>query len=441
MTEQTPEKPAEPSAVKTGLTYAEKRFGRLCVVALILLFSLFQLVEINSAVITQGLVTVEGKPRPVQSVEGGQVQTILVSEGDVVRAGQVVVELDPTLTEINRDILRTRLAELLARETRLEAERQQSAIFPPLKVEADLDAEIMRAQLDGQYDVFKSRRAVLDSQKAQLAERKAQHQAQIAGLQAQIAASESQLEFVTQEVDNLQSLLTQGLVQESRVRDLQSRQAGLLGEVAVHRTEISRMRNAIRDTDLEMTRTDRAFQERAVSELREVSAEIRETRLELARSDEFLEQLLVRAPVSGVVHEMQPWAIGGVVPPLETLMTVVPNAEGLEFEVQVAPEAIDTVYVGQIARIRFPAFDQRSTPELTGTIAAIAPDRVTDPATGRAFYRVDLMVPDAELARLGSNELIPGMPVEAFLQTGRRTITNFLLKPVLDQFTYAFREA
>lgn len=432
---------ASKSTVKTGLTYAEKRFGRLCVVALILLFSLFQLVKINSAVITQGLVTVEGKPRPVQSVEGGQVSEILVSEGDTVRAGQVVVKLDPTLTEINRDILRTRLAELVAREARLEAERQQSAIFPPLKVEADLNADIMRNQLEGQYDVFKSRRAVLDSQKAQLAERKEQHEAQITGLEAQIAASESQLAFVTQEVENLQSLLKQGLVQESRVRDLQSRQAGLLGEITVHQTEIARMRNAIRDTDLEMTRAERGFQERAVSELREVSASIQETRLELARSAELLEQLLVRAPVSGVVHEMQAWAIGGVVPPLETLMTVVPTSEGLEFEVQVAPEAIDTVYVGQVARIRFPAFDQRSTPELTGTIAAIAPDRVTDPTTGRAFYRVDLMVPEVELARLGGNELIPGMPVEAFLQTGRRTITNFLLKPVLDQFTYAFREA
>lgn len=431
----------ETSAVKTGLTYAEKRFGRLCVVALILLFSLFQLVKINSAVITQGVVTVEGKPRPVQSVEGGQVQDILVSEGDTVTAGQVVVRLDPTLTEINRDILRARLAELVAREARLEAERKQSAIFPPLKVEADLDAEAMRDQLDGQYDVFRSRRAVLDSQKAQLGERKAQHEAQIRGLEAQIAASESQLDYVTQEVENLQSLLEQGLVQESRVRDLQSRQAGLLGEITVHRTEISRMRNAIRDTDLEITRADRAFQERAISELREVGAAIRETRLELARSAEFLEQLLVRAPVTGVVHEMQPWAIGGVVPPLETLMTVVPSSEGLEFEVQVAPEAVDTVYVGQVARVRFPAFDQRSTPELMGTIAAISPDRVIDPATGRAFYRVDLLVPEAELARLGSNELIPGMPVEAFLQTGQRTITNFLLKPVLDQFTYAFKEA
>jgi len=428
------------SSVKTGLTYAEKRFGRLVVAALILLFSLFQLVTINSAVITQGLVTVEGKPRPVQSVEGGQVQEILVKEGDTVRAGQVVVRLDPTLTEINRDILRTRLAELVAREARLEAERQQSPIFPPLKVEADLDADALRVQLDGQYDVFQSRRAVLDSQKAQFAERKAQHVAQIAGFDAQIAASNNQLVYVDQEIETLQALLKQGLVQESRVRDLQSRRAELVGEVAVYQSEISRMRNAIRDTDLEKTRAERAFQERAVSELREVSAAIQEARLELARSDELLQQLLVRAPVSGVVHEMQAWAIGGVVPPLETLMTVVPNAEGLEFEVQVAPEAIDTVYVGQIARVRFPAFDQR-TPELTGTIAAIAPDRVTDPTTGRAFYRVDLMVPDAELARLGGNELIPGMPVEAFLQTGRRTITNFLLKPVLDQFAYAFREA
>ena len=148
----------------------------------------------------------------------------------------------------------------------------------------------------------------------------------------------------------------------------------------------------------------------------------------------------IRAPVAGVVHELQVWTSGGVVPPQETLLTVIPVSEGMEFQVEVSPDAIDTVHLGQVARVRFPAFDQRSTPELNGTVAGISPDSVTDPATNRSFYRVDVALPQDELARLGGAELIPGMPVEAFLQTGNRSILNILVKPLTDQLIYAFRE-
>lgn len=432
---------ATTGTVKTGLTYAETRFGSLSILGIVVLFSLFQLVEIGSAIIAHGEVVVRGKPRPVQSLESGQVREVFVAEGDSVSAGQVVLELDPALTLINRDILRSRMAELVARQARLEAEREGASQIAPVRVPEGLDADTVQLQVAGQADVFQSRQAVLQSEKAQLAERKQQHQAQVQGLEAQIDTVESQLAFVDQEVENLSSLLTQGLIPESRVLDLQGRQAGLLGQVAVHRTDIARMRNAIRDTDLEITQTDRKFQERAISELREVVATSEEVRLELARSGQLLQQLQVRAPVSGVVHEMQVRASGGVVPRLETLMTIVPVSEGLEFEVQVQPEAIDTVFLGQETRVRFPAFDQRTTPELAGRIAAIAPDSVTDPASGRSFYRVDVSLSDEEMRRLGDLELIPGMPVEAFVQTGDRSILNFLIKPIMDQFVYAFRES
>ena len=131
---------------------------------------------------------------------------------------------------------------------------------------------------------------------------------------------------------------------------------------------------------------------------------------------------------------------GGVVPPQETLLKVVPVSEAMEFEFQIMPDAIDTVHLGQPARVRFPAFDQRTTPELTGTISGISPDSVLDPATGRSFYRVNVALPQPELARLGQADLIPGMPVEAFLETGQRSVLNFLVKPIADQFAHAFRE-
>jgi len=272
-------------------------------------------------------------------------------------------------------------------------------------------------------------------------ERIQQHHAQITGIEAQIEAAQNQVKFITREVNNLQILHDQGLAPESRLLELQGRQAALLGQIALYRSELAGARNSIRDAELKIVQGEREFHEQAVTLLREVTAQIDENTLELARISETLARLDVRAPVGGVVHEIQDWAGGGMVPPKETILTIIPVSKGLEFELQVPPESIDSVYAGQEARIRFPSFDQRSTPELTGTISLISPDSVTDRATGRAFYRVEVRISQDELVRLGAAELIPGMPVEAFLQTGARSILSFLTKPLVDQISHTFRES
>lgn len=422
------------------MSHRERNFGLASVAALVLLFLLFQIISIGSAVIASGRVVVQGSPRPVQSLEGGLVSEIRVENGDVVAAGEVLVRLDPTLLTISRDIVRGRLAELVARRSRLEAEEQQLDDVLPPDMPPQLEARALMQHLAGQREIFRSRRAVLASRKAQLSERVGQYEAQIAGIEAQIGATESQVVFVTREVTNLQILQKQGLAPESRLLDLQGRQAGLLGQIALYRSELAGAKNSIRDAELKIVQAEREFHQQVVTELREVTASIDENTLELARVDETLARLDVRAPVSGVVHEMQVWAGGGVVPPKGTILTIIPVSEGLEFELQVPPESIDPVYVGQVARIRFPSFDQRSTPELTGTISTISPDSVTDRATGRVFYRVGVSIAQEELVRLGAAELIPGMPVEAFLQTGERSILSFLVKPLVDQIGYTFRE-
>ncbi|MCB1364090.1 MAG: HlyD family type I secretion periplasmic adaptor subunit [Rhodobacteraceae bacterium] len=426
--------------VKTGLNRGERLFGMASLAALALLLVLFHLVTIGGAVIAQGRVVVQGKPRPVQSLEGGIVSEIRVRDGDMVAAGDIVVRLDPTLVRINQDILRARLAELIVRRARLEAEEQGLDGLSMPALVAGLDRGAARRHLTGQREVFQSRQAVLDSRKAQLRERILQYEAQISGLEAQVGATESQVDFITQEVENLTVLRKQGLVPESRLLELQGRQADLFGRIALHRSDLAQTRNAIRDAELKIVQAEREFHEGVVTELRDVTAKIEENTLELARVQEKLRRLDILAPVGGIVHEMQIWTEGGVVPPQETLLKVVPVSEAMEFEFQIMPDAIDTVHLGQPARVRFPAFDQRTTPELTGTISGISPDSVHDPATGRSFYRVNVALPQPELARLGQADLIPGMPVEAFLETGQRSVLNFLVKPIADQFAHAFRE-
>lgn len=426
--------------VKTGLNRGERLLGMLSLAALALLLVLFHLVTIGGAVIARGEVVVQGKPRPVQSLEGGIVSEIRVRDGDMVEAGDIVLRLDPTLVAINRDILRARLTELTVRRARLEAEEQGIDGLAMPALAAGLDKDAAERHLNGQRGVFRSRRAVLDSRKAQLRERILQYEAQISGLEAQAGAAEKQVAFITQEVENLTVLREQGLVPESRLLELQGRQADLFGRIALHRSDLAQTRNAIRDAELKIVQAEREFHEEAVTELREVTAKIDETTLELVRVEETLRRLDIHAPVGGIVHEMQIWTKGGVVPPRETLLKVVPVSEAMEFELQIMPDAIDTVHVGQAARVRFPAFNQRTTPELSGSISGISPDSVRDPATGRSYYRVNVALPQAELARLGGADLIPGMPVEAFLETGDRSVLNFLVKPIVEQFSHAFRE-
>lgn len=427
--------------VKTGLSPRERVLALVSVVALTLVFVMFHVISIDSAVVASGRVVVEGNPRPVQSLEGGIVTEIRVQNGDRVNAGEILVRLDPTLLNITRDIIRGRLAELITRRARLEAEELQLDDVASPDIPPELDGQTLTRHLVGQREIFRSRRLVLVSQKAQLLERIQQHHAQITGIEAQIEATQSQVSFITRETTNLQILHDQGLAPESRLLELQGRQAALLGQVALYRSELSGARNSIRDAELKIVQGEREFHEEAVTLLREVTAQIDENTLELARVNVTLARLDVRAPVAGVVHEIQSWASGGVVPPKETILTIIPVSEGLEFELQVPPESIDTIYVGQAARIRFPSFDQRSTPELTGEISVISPDIVTDRTTGQAFYRVEVRISLDELRRLGASELIPGMPVEAFLQTGARSILSFLTKPLVDQITHTFRES
>jgi len=435
--------PQAPDMVKTGLSPRERILAIASVAGLTLIFVLFHIISISSAVVAPGRVVVQGNPRPVQSLDGGIVNEIRVQNGDRVDAGEVLVRLDPTLLNITRDIVRGRLAELIARRARLEAEeRQLDDVATPqiTDMPLGLDVAALTRHLIGQREIFRSRRLVLAGQKAQLMERIQQYGAQISGIEAQTEAASAQVAFVTREVNNLQILYDQGLTPESRLLELQGRQAGLLGQIALYGSELAGARNSIRDAELKIVQGEREFNEQAVTQLREVTAQIDENTLELARVAETLARLDVRAPVAGVVHEIQAWASGGVVPPKETILTIIPVSGGLEFELRVPPESIDTVYVGQEARIRFPSFDQRSTPELTGRISVISPDSVTDRTTGRAFYRVEVVIARDELTRLGAAELIPGMPVEAFLRTGERSILSFLTKPLMDQISYTFRE-
>lgn len=433
----TPHAPETP-ALRLG--QRERWLGWASGSIFLVMLGLFHLIQIEGAVIASGQTVVQGKPRPVQSLDAGIAKEIRVADGDRVAAGEVLIQLDQSILEVNRDILRGRLSELTARHARLAAESTEAAQITTPPVPPGIDPAALAAHVTAQQKIFAARQQVRESQTAQLYEQIAQYQSRIQGVSAQIEAAERQAALLEREIANLTTLNTRNLVPESRLLELEGRLEALRGQGVTLHSEREGHQNGIRNTQLEIIKLARGFREEVTTELREVLLQLEETQLELARTAAELTRLEIRAPVNGVVHELQILASGAVVTPGDVLLSVIPLADGVEFDLEVAPDAIDSVYAGQEARMRFPAFNQNTTPEIFGQIVRISPDSILDRQTGRRFFRVAVSVPHAELLRLGEAELVPGMPVEALLQTGSRSILSYLVKPITDQMAHAFRE-
>ncbi|WP_126975412.1 HlyD family type I secretion periplasmic adaptor subunit [Frigidibacter oleivorans] len=395
---------------------------------------------IGSAVIASGQAVVRGQPKLVQSLDGGIVAAIEVANGARVARGDLLLRLDPTLLAVNLDIARGRLAEALAWRARLEAEQQGLAslrfVYAALPFALP---DTARAEA-GQTRIFEARRILLSGQEAQGREKVAQLDNQIAGAEGQLAATRERLSLLDSELADFRRLKDQGLVRDSQVKELQRDRAEVAGEIAALQAEAARLANALRDAELTTLQDRRSFTEQVVTELREVTAEIEELTIEIVTTMAQLDRVEIRAPADGVVHELAATTIGGVIAPGATILQIIPLDEGVEFELQVDPRRIDEVWPGQPAQLAIASLDSRDMPKLAATVASVAPASVRDPVSDRAFYRVTLEVPPGELARLDGVSLVPGMPAEAFLETGSHTVLSYLLDPLASQLDRAFRE-
>jgi len=335
---------------------------------------------------------------------------------------------------------RNRLAETHAEIERLKAERANAG-----KVTFDYDTRYLDGlaleQINaGQAEIFEARREVMQGRQDQLREKVAQLHNRISGVAGLIKANTDQLSYVETELADVSALHADGLAREGQVLELQRVRARLTGEIAEAQSDMARIRNSIRDAELEILQSERQFREEVVTDLRDAVMKSEELLLQIVTARKQLDRIDILSPVDGIVHEMQVFNAGAVVPPGETILQVIPISQGVEFEVRVAPDAIDQVAQGQRAKVVFTAFNTRTAPELFGTVSGVSPDSVTDPATGQRFYRVTLAIPPGELARLDGQEILPGMPIEAFLQTGERTVISYLTRPLSDQLRRAFRD-
>ena len=397
--------------------------------------------SIHGAVIASATVVVETNAKKVQHAEGGIVAELKVREGDRVISGQLLVKLDETDTQANLAIIDAQLHELLARQARLEAERDTAdAISFPAELIARRHEPKIGKILQGQEKLFAARRTATLGEKEQLGQRIAQVEDEIEGLKAQQESKDKQISLIGGELDGLRDLQKKGLVQKPRVLALERERARLEGERGELVANIARAGGRIGETKLRIIQIDQNTLKESLSELRDSQGKIAELQERRVAAESRLKRTEIRSPRSGFVHQLNVHTVGGVIQAGEPIMVIIPERDALVLEAMVEPRYIDQVGVGQTASIRLSAFDQRTTPELAGEVIRVSADLMQDRATGAPYYTVRIKLAPSELERLGEKTLKPGMPAEAFIQTGARTAMSYLLKPLSDQIMRVFRE-
>lgn len=433
-----PEAEAEKDPYRSYLLWG---FGTIAAL-LIGVFGWSLIAKINGAVLATGIVEVQGKPKTIQHLDGGIVGEIFVENGQTVQAGDVLVRLDPTMLDVNREIADVQLNETLARVTRLQTERDDlpTITWPVQLLEAQDQPRVGRA-MKGQERLFEARRAAALGQAAQLRQRIAQSEDQIIGLESLMRSKENQTIKIREELVAKREIMEKGFLGKPAVLALEREEFRLEGDIQNHQAEISRLKNSIMETREQIRQLRRDRQAEILTELRDAELEASGYREQLIAASAQSDRIDITSPVAGRVHNLAVTTVGGVVAPGQELMQIIPADGKLIVLAQVLPQDIDQVYVGQPTRVLFSAFNARKTPELYGTVTKVSPDRLLDPATGFPFFEVEVIVPEEELARLDSSlTLIPGMPAESFMQTDSRSVFDYLLKPATDAMTRAGRE-
>lgn len=391
---------------------------------------------IGGAVIASGFVVVESNIKKVQHPTGGIVAVIAVKNGTLVTAGDVLVSLDDTQARANLGIVASQLVQLSGRKARLEAERDQTdhVRFPAGFVISGEDAV---AIMEGERRLFEVRQSVKNGQIAQFTERIGQLRQEIKGITAQRDAKAEEVELMRDELERLEGMRKKDLVPTTRTLQAQRDLTRLRGEWGAHVAQIARSQGQISETELQIIAVTQNMQTDASKELREIEARIAELLERKVAAEDQLKRIYLRAPQTGYVHDLTVHTIGGVIGPGESVMTIVPTHETLSVEARIGTADIDQVTVGQEAVLRFPALNQRTTPEIKGTVSRIGADLTKDPQANAVYFTVRISVADNDRDAF---KLVPGMPVEAFISTHERTALSYLMKPISDQVTKAFRE-
>jgi HlyD family secretion protein len=433
-----PEADTAQASIRRALLFG----SAVCALLIFGVFGLSVTTQIAGSVMAPGTLVVDSNVKRVQHPTGGIVGKIFVRDGDHVKAGSLLVQLDATVTRANLAIVTKSIDQFEARLGRLEAERDMlSEIgFPAaLLARAGSEGEVAKT-LNGERSLFQARRTLRDGQVSQLKERIEQLNQEISGLDTQVAAKTKEVEFISRELTGTRELWSKNLISIQRINQLERDAARVEGERGALIASIASTKGRVTETELQILQIDQEHKSEVAREIREVQAKLSELSEQKVTAEDALRRIDIRAPQNGIVHQLVVHTIGGVIAAGDPVMLIVPELDALIVEAQVPPADVDQIFAGQPATLHFSAFDRNTTPEINGRVALISADLTSDQRTGHSYYVVRISFNAEELGRLKGLKLVPGMPVEAFIATGSRTMLSYVLKPLADQLARSFRE-
>lgn len=418
-------------------TRAYARTGWLVVLVGVVGFLLWaSLAPLDKGVPMSGFVAKEGNRKTIQFLTAGTVQDILVKDGDVVKAGQVLVRMNNVQADSALQISVTQYLTQRLAEARLMAELSGAhAITFPAKLNEYKDDPRVKENLVLQQQLLSSRQMAVQSELAGLEQTISGLQAQIHGLEESRAAKKEQMAILKEQVDSSRELASQGYIPRSRLLELERSYSQMSGAIAEDTGNLARSRSQISEMQLRRTQRLQEYQKEVRSQLSDVQkeADALEQRIKAQSFD--LASVEVKAPVDGIVVGSSVFTKGGVVAPGGRLMDLVPVDDALVVEGNLPVNLVDRVHAGLKVELIFSAFNTNSTPHISGEVIQVAADRTIEERTGAPYYKVRARVSPAGAKLLADKHLvvIPGMPVEMFVKTGERTMMSYLMKPVFDR--------
>lgn len=398
--------------------------------------------KLSGAVIASGALEVASYRQVVQHQDGGRIEELRVTNGDVVTAGDILLSLDDSLLRPEYEIYNRLYIEALAEKGRLIAERDDlsAPVYPNILLELKEDTPEAIEIMASQNGLFDYRKEATAREIELLGERNAQAQQQIDGSLAELEALDTQLASLQNELVRNENLRKKGIVGAGVVSNIERQLSGFEGSKGKLEASIAAIKDEKSAIEIEVLKLRAKPKEEAITRLREL--ESREVEIYQRRSSigEQLEKMTIRAPISGIVYGMNIFNSNTVISAGEPLLFIVPDGEPLVVRARISSADINDVSVGQIAELKFPAFNQRTTPFIGGNVKTVSADAFTDEQTGFRYYEVEVQPEEEIFDKLGSEKLTAGQPVDIFVHTGSRTFLDYLLRPLKDNFARAFRE-
>ena len=383
---------------------------------------------LDSAANAPGVVTVQTYRKTIQHLEGGIVKELLVHDGDTVKKDDPLIVLDDSQVRAEYEMNRSQLVAAKATEARLRAERDGLTTIDfgdALEPNTPRGKEAQASETQ----IFNARRNSRLGEIAVLQERVGQLNEQIRGLGSMISTKNNLGKSYTGEIGELRDLLSQGFVDKQRMLEQERKLDGLKSEIADHNSSITKTRLQINETQLQIVQLTKDFNSDVVKQLADTQTKVYDLQERTAAYKDRLSRIVIRAPEDGMVIGMTVHTVGGIVRAATPLLDIVPSISDLIVEVHVQPVDIDRIAIGKTAKIRFSAFNSATTPEIEGVVTQISADRLTDERTGMPYYLARLQVSEEGQRRLGDRKLLPGMPADALISTGERTMLQYILQP------------